>query len=289
VFPFFLTQLGYMINVIHNFRSALRRDQHLLRRRSSLAHRTKVVERRRRLLLKITAFNKKADQFLGDLDLDELPSTNNALGDDDTDEEGMGSEDDDAMSNEDENGNSDDPGSDVPDSDDDDEPVEWAENLLLVMPSTLGADHCLGLGLRILMEQEIQLRKGQANDALEELRTALAEKSLLYRTKIRGRPPQKTVTRSWTAVKRTDGKIRKHVKTYNLARTALLNMDANLGEFQAIVKEDLRMSGDVMEENRFGQRRDTLAWFWRMGPARDDTEGSWMDECEYHLIDVYLN
>jgi hypothetical protein len=40
------------------------------------------------------------------------------------------------------------------------------------------------------------------------------------------------------------------------------------------------MSADVVEENRFGQQRDTLAWFWRMGPERADAEGSWMDECE---------
>jgi hypothetical protein len=219
---------------------------------------------------------------MGDFDFDELPLVNNAVGQDDTDEDGADSEDEGASSTEDENDDGDD-ANDIPDDDDPDEQVEWAEHLALVMPSTFTAEHCLSLGLGILMQQEIKLREGQANDALEELRTALAEKSLLYRTKIRGRPSQKTATRSWSAIKRADVKIRKHVNTYNLARTALLNMDANLGQFKAIAKEDLRMSGDVIEENRFGQRRDTLAWFWRMGPQRDDIEGSWMDECACHL------
>jgi hypothetical protein len=28
---------------------------------------------------------------------------------------------------------------------------------------------------------------------------------------------------------------------------------------------DLKVTGDLTDENRFGQRLDTLPWFWRIG------------------------
>ena len=177
---------------------------------------------------------------------------------------------------------------DVPSTDDEEvideeDEAEWAEDHALVMPSRLGAEECHRLGLGNLMTQEIKLQVGQANDALEELRTALAEKSLLYRTKIRGHPSQKMSTRSWSGIKRTNGRIQKHIRKYNLARAALLSMAADIPQFKPMTSDDLKMSADVTEENRFGQRRDTLAWFWRIGPEREDEEGSWMDECEFFL------
>lgn len=235
-----------------------------------MAERSKIQERRRRLLLRIIAFNKKADHFLGDLDLDDVLLVENEWQDYESDEEVIHSDNEDVLSSDDDE-----------DSNDDEDEAKWAEDHTLVMPSRLGAKECHRLGLGNLMTQEIKLREGQANDALEELRTALAEKSLLFRTKIRGHPSQKMSTRSWSGIKRANGRIRKHVRKYNLARAALISMEADIPQFKPMTSEDLRMSADITEENRFGQRRDILAWFWRMGPQRDDEEGSWMDECEF--------
>jgi hypothetical protein len=45
-----------------------------------------------------------------------------------------------------------------------------------------------------------------------------------------------------------------------------LSVDSEYAEsLQDITKEDMKMAGDVMEENRIGQRSSTLAWFWRLG------------------------
>src|SRR6266481_883186 len=45
------------------------------------------------------------------------------------------------------------------------------------------------LGLEPMAKQEMELRQGQANDALEGLRLALGQKALLYRSKVRDLPP----------------------------------------------------------------------------------------------------
>jgi hypothetical protein len=66
---------------------------------------------------------------------------------------------------------------------------------------------------------------------------------------------------------------------YKLAREALLSLGAEIPQFQPILQHDLKVEADIVEENRFGQRSHTLAWFWRLGTLTDG-ESSWMDECE---------
>jgi hypothetical protein len=47
----------------------------------------------------------------------------------------------------------------------------------------------------------------------------------------------------------------------------------------------MRMSSDITEENRFGQKSETLAWFWRTGTGPmelgDDDNNPRLKECEY--------
>ena len=51
-------------------------------------------------------------------------------------------------------------------------------------------------------------------------------------------------------------------------------------KYRAILPEDLCLSGDVVEEQRLGQRNDTLAWFWCIGTTHEEQGNQWMDECE---------
>jgi hypothetical protein len=64
----------------------------------------------------------------------------------------------------------------------------------------------------------------------------------------------------------------KHVACYQRAQQALKQLGADeeiLEKYQDIEKEHLKMSSDMVEENRFGQHNDMLAWFWRLGPQTD--------------------
>jgi hypothetical protein len=195
---------------VYWLRSRLHLAQHSLGHKSSLAWKTKIQEQCRRLLTKITAFNKKADQFLGDIDSDTLLPVDHGDLDDDSEAElcDLGNEG--SLSADDEHKPSD-------DEEDDDDEAEWAKNLFLAIPSSLGAEQCHEVGLDDLMAQEIQLRQGQANDALEDLQTEVAQKSLLFQTRVHDWPSQKLSTRSWSAIKRANGKIQNYVKKYNLA------------------------------------------------------------------------
>ncbi|KAI6009101.1 hypothetical protein EDC04DRAFT_2610741 [Pisolithus marmoratus] len=131
---------------------------------------------------------------------------------------------------------------------------ELASELMSIwMPTSIGATKLTELGLHDLLKEERELRIGQANDCLDQLRTDLGNKAMLEGTRTK-REIQKVVAR-----------VNKHVRSYQRARQAILRLDpdGNMAEkYQDILPEDLTVSKEVTEENRFGQGTSKLAWFW---------------------------
>ena len=162
------------------------------------------------------------------------------------------------------------------------------EKLPLWLPSHLGREKTEQLQLQTLASQERQLREGQANDALVALQLELGYKALLFRSDVRNSNHVKGKTRAWSKIRKSSVEVRKHVWSYRHARQAMESLGADrgtMGKYKEIKKEDLKVSSDMVEENRFGQRNDKLAWFWRLGPeVQSDTNGDgWMEECEYSV------
>jgi Zn ribbon nucleic-acid-binding protein len=63
---------------------------------------------------------------------------------------------------------------------DDENPTCQPEKSKLWMPSTIGKEECLSCGWGVMTKQEVKLRVGQADEALEKLRVALGQKTLIY-------------------------------------------------------------------------------------------------------------
>lgn len=53
-----------------------------------------------------------------------------------------------------------------------------------------------------------------------------------------------------------------------------------------ITDDDMKVAGDLTDERRFGQRSDTLPWFWRIGNAdcSDGSDSPRMQECTSDYI-----
>ena len=66
---------------------------------------------------------------------------------------------------------------------DDDDEVK-PESATIFLPSNISSENWYGPGLEEMARVEAQLRVGQIHDALQCLRIALGEKSLIYRTKV---------------------------------------------------------------------------------------------------------
>lgn len=260
---------------------------------------TKIADRQHRLAKRIRAFHSKnfltLSQRHNDVDDNESgirmnPSNfhdeNPSVEEDGDDVMEL----DDDMELEDEYDNSDDEHGNVDEADedpsDDEDEAQPPERMQLMMPSSVHRDDVVGLGLEDLIAQELELRKGQANDALEKLRLALAHTSLLWRTKVQTANTTKKRTRAWKDIRLARQRVAKYVRCYHRARHALINLGADndtLSRYKQIETADLKLSGDIVEPSRLGQRNDSLAWFWTTAGHNQDQNSMWMQECELSL------
>jgi uncharacterized protein YjiS (DUF1127 family) len=162
---------------------------------------------------------------------------------------------------------------------------EWLvpEKERITLPSSLAPGEIERLSIELIAMVEAELRKGQVTDSLESLRLALGEKSLCFRTEVRNANSQRTTHRAWDNVHKFDSEARKHQATYRQARRALqrLSIDPEyVATLHDITEDDFKVAGDLTDERRFGQRSDTLPWFWRFGDTID-SGGPRMQECKY--------
>ncbi|KAG1779894.1 hypothetical protein EV702DRAFT_1043283 [Suillus placidus] len=145
------------------------------------------------------------------------------------------------------------------------------EKMVLPMLSTLGPAKCAELGAAHLIQHELALQEGQANDALHNIRVHLADKAIIFRTTIRTVKSQVMSPRAWAQVHSVD--------------RALANLGANnelLERYRPLLKEHLKVSTAVADPNARGQRNNTLAWFWSMDVEGDSCNSDWLNEF-YHV------
>lgn len=246
-----------------------------LGKKPSITQKNDLAERRQRLKARIDRFRRDASKIIPVAEEEEFTLV--AIlddGDDVTDFPAI----DDGVSDTENNLDWD------PDDNDGEEVVPEAIRLLL--PSSLTHAQRTRLGVQDIAAKEMQLRQGQANDALEGVRNSLAQVSLVFRTKVREAKSVYTRTRSWNEVQRSNMQVQQHVSRYKTARNALIQLRASpdiLGRFLEIKREHLKMPGDIVEANRIGQRSDSLAWFWRLDANKSGNQEGWMKECRFNL------
>lgn len=166
--------------------------------------------------------------------------------------------------------------------DDDTEAVSiHPESVILPLPSNIVSAKDRP-ALTSLISVERELRKGQANDALEGLRIGLANKSLLLLTDVNQSTSTKQSTRAWASVRNTQSQILFHARVYQRAWRALKSVGRpeDLLVYQTLEEKDLVVVKDITMAKRFGQGSERLAWFWRIGPNKESMTGEWMEECE---------
>ncbi|KAI6026891.1 hypothetical protein BKA83DRAFT_4049978, partial [Pisolithus microcarpus] len=118
----------------------------------------------------------------------------------------------------------------------------------------------------------------------------LGSKAMLYRQNFRTANSTREGTRTKREIQKVVVRINKHVRSYQRARKAILGLDLNdnIGEkYQEIQPEDLAVSKEVTEENRFGQGVSKMAWFWMVDGEQNQNQlnadsGGLMEEF-YHI------
>ncbi|KAG1805128.1 hypothetical protein EV424DRAFT_1474414 [Suillus variegatus] len=130
------------------------------------------------------------------------------------------------------------------------------EKTVIPLPSNLGLNTCTAIGVNDLVKQELILRQGRANDALQNIRVHLADKAVIFRKTVRA----SIYLKCWKQL-------------CNLSTD-----DSLLQRYQALVKEQLKVSTAVADPNLWGQRNNTLPWFWSLDVAGDSKSNDWLNE-----------
>jgi hypothetical protein len=157
-----------------------------------------------------------------------------------------------------------------------------AEDIPLLLPSSLGWEWCASHGITSLAMKEAKLRYAQANDSIHRIRLALGFKSALFRTQVRGAQTQQTKTRAWTAIHSIETTVHEHARNYSMARDAYLkvqNPSRDSSELPRLQLTDLRVNTAILGASQTGQWNTQLPWIWSFGIS-DKHDGSWMDECK---------
>ncbi|KAI6043819.1 hypothetical protein EDC04DRAFT_2890512 [Pisolithus marmoratus] len=95
------------------------------------------------------------------------------------------------------------------------EVVELASELMSIwMPSSIGAAKLMELGLQDLLTEERDLRIGQANDCLDQLRTDLGNKAMLYQQNFQTTNSTRKGTRTKKEIQKVVARVNKCVRSY---------------------------------------------------------------------------
>ena len=262
-----IEEAQYVVNAISSCllklsRIALRAHVRQLKNNWTSAEKLEVSKRRERLRNRIQSFNERALTYLRginhiQLTLDEVEPLADEASDDDDDRDPFLLTHAEMSSGQ-------------------------PESLSLLLPSTIGRETCMNLGLAEIMNKEIALQEGQANDALEGLRQGIGEKSFLFREHVRLAEGIKQKTRARAAVQTVGRALNNHRRIYGFARRALIalgaEVESNSVRYKPVTLQDLWASTTIYNPGAPGQRNKCLAWFW--GSYEKGDEDSLLTECE---------
>ena len=166
------------------------------------------------------------------------------------------------------------------------------ENQTLPLPSAIPMEQRRQFpGLEKLLKKELDLRKGQANDALQKVRECLSHLAWQYKAQVRVAKSTKQTTKSWAGVTALGRELRLHRRIYNHSRHIMIQL-ASLQEvdndFPFLTWEDCRASEVIINPNAKGMRNIGLVWFWGKADSAVGPD-AYMQECGSCCLIIWIS
>jgi hypothetical protein len=113
--------------------------------------------------------------------------------------------------------------------------------------------------------KELQLRKAQADEALQGIRREVGYKSFLFKANKKLLHTKEMRTRGYKVVADADQEIRRHVRLYNLARASIQRLSTDrldFSRYKEVQKVDLKPLPSIYGPNDAGGSRVKISWIW---------------------------
>ena len=166
------------------------------------------------------------------------------------------------------------------------------EHDILVLPSHLPPsflENTVPSWYQELKDIELELRKGQANDALQNIRNALVVKDALYVGRRKHSNSNKSNTRAQAWINGWEMRSKLHAALYRNARSSMLSLGFSQTDptYQILSDSDIRMKSVSGPKNK-GDGRITDSWIWSAGKhiarAPETNEDDWDEDSEYLVV-----
>ena len=263
----------------HSDRIALQRVVRAYGTKTTAEQRLNIAKQRKRLELRIERFLRKGEEIVGTNEWDdgrqhtEVIDDNGDLSDwEDMQNNGQ------AAAGPNVTGNV--PASTPKSRKRDGRAAEWRP---LSLPSSYSVDTIKTTDVQPYAKAELELRIGQANDILHQLRILLSQKSFVMRAKVRDAKSQSRKTRAWADVHAVQKGVEHQARMYRKVRHAMTVLGATtstLRKYQKLVPDDLKVSTAIVEPNQRGQRHTRLPWIWTTDVQGDMNANETMTECK---------
>lgn len=149
----------------------------------------------------------------------------------------------------------------------------------IALPSSYEADDEPSEALLQLRAKEFELRIGQANDALGEVRLGVAHRTMLFGD-VRMSSGYTGNTRAWRHVQAAASAMARQSRIYNLARRTLSRLDPTsprIAAFQELKPEHLKADTKAMNFNARGTRNAKTSWLWTTDDGTGETNEKVLD------------
>ncbi|KIM35993.1 hypothetical protein M413DRAFT_47570, partial [Hebeloma cylindrosporum] len=169
-----------------------------------------------------------------------------------------------------------------------DEPGTHPEKMKIALPSVFPAQYMARVGMDTLRDQELQLRRGQANDALHSIRLAIGQKSFQYTSNMRHVDPNAPVTRPRAAIHALGRQISALRRVYAKCREAMVKLNIPQQEllsfYRVIEDSDVKTDTSIQEPNHPGSARDKLSWIFTSVQAETSPDNALSEYYRVHWL-----
>ncbi|KAI6042152.1 hypothetical protein EDC04DRAFT_2523337, partial [Pisolithus marmoratus] len=151
----------------------------------------------------------------------------------------------------------------------------------LPLPSKFGMDECQSMGVHQLVDMELKLCMGQANDALHGLHLALADKAVIFKSVVRPAMNYSMRTQAWQMIHSVDHSIKQYAVIYRRCQDSMIWLGASqdiLDRYQELINSDLATSAAAFTQGAHYHCTSQLPWFWTIDIPRDTNSKSWLIE-----------
>ncbi|KAI6018283.1 hypothetical protein EDC04DRAFT_2607885 [Pisolithus marmoratus] len=155
----------------------------------------------------------------------------------------------------------------------------------LPLPSKFGMDECQSMGVHQLVDMELKLHMGQANDALHGLHLALADKAVIFKSVVRPAMNYSMRTWAWQMIHSIDHSVKQYAAIYRQCQDSMIWLGASqdiLDCYQELINSDLATSTMAFTQGAHYHCTSQLPWFWTIDIPRDTNSKSWLTEF-YHI------